>query len=91
MKMMYRPLLLAALYEEVGHGLIVLLPEDADARDAAEAVAQGTDIEELPAIVDMAAALAAAFALPSFRSRRTRRRRRSRSRSSTTSPRRPRS
>src|SRR3954469_8666927 len=31
------PLLLAALYEEVGHGLIVLLPEDADARDAAEA------------------------------------------------------
>ncbi|MFL5954490.1 MAG: CarD family transcriptional regulator, partial [Gaiellaceae bacterium] len=33
------PLLLAALYEEVGRGLIVLLPEDADARDAAEAAA----------------------------------------------------
>jgi transcription-repair coupling factor (superfamily II helicase) len=33
------PLLLAALYEEVGHGLIVVLPEDADARDAAEAAA----------------------------------------------------
>jgi transcription-repair coupling factor (superfamily II helicase) len=31
------PLLLAALHEEVGHGLIVVLPEDADARDAAEA------------------------------------------------------
>jgi transcription-repair coupling factor (superfamily II helicase) len=33
------PLLLAALYEEVGHRLIVVLPEDADARDAAEAAA----------------------------------------------------
>src|SRR3954451_11228104 len=31
------PLLLAALYEEVDRGLIVVLPEDADARDAAEA------------------------------------------------------
>jgi transcription-repair coupling factor (superfamily II helicase) len=31
------PLLLAALHEELGRGLIVLLPEDADARDAAEA------------------------------------------------------
>src|SRR5436305_8497190 len=31
------PLLLAALHEEVGRGLIVLLPEDADARDAADA------------------------------------------------------
>jgi transcription-repair coupling factor (superfamily II helicase) len=31
------PLVLAALHEEVGRGLIVLLPEDADARDAAEA------------------------------------------------------
>ncbi|HTR32359.1 MAG TPA: hypothetical protein VMH47_00645, partial [Gaiellaceae bacterium] len=31
------PLLLAALYEELGRGLVVLLPEDADARDAAEA------------------------------------------------------
>src|SRR3954454_3799449 len=31
------PLLLAALHEELDHGLIVLLPEDADARDAAEA------------------------------------------------------
>src|SRR5689334_8273668 len=31
------PLLLAALHEEVGRGLIVVLPEDADARDAAEA------------------------------------------------------
>ncbi|MDX6469244.1 MAG: hypothetical protein QOF75_1047, partial [Gaiellaceae bacterium] len=33
------PLVLAALHEEVGRGLIVLLPEDADARDAAEAAA----------------------------------------------------
>ncbi len=33
------PLLLAALHEETGRGLCVLLPEDADARDAAEAVA----------------------------------------------------
>src|SRR3954454_3390686 len=33
------PLLLAALYEEVDRGLIVVLPEDADARDAAEAAA----------------------------------------------------
>src|SRR5690242_16430191 len=33
------PLLLAALHEELGRGLIVLLPEDADARDAAEAAA----------------------------------------------------
>src|SRR5262245_31297685 len=31
------PLLLAALYEELGRGLVALLPEDADARDAAEA------------------------------------------------------
>ncbi|MEI8105232.1 MAG: transcription-repair coupling factor [Actinomycetes bacterium] len=33
------PLLLAALHEEVRRGLCVLLPEDADARDAAEAIA----------------------------------------------------
>src|SRR5438034_972948 len=31
------PLLLAALYEELGRALVVLLPEDADARDAADA------------------------------------------------------
>jgi transcription-repair coupling factor (superfamily II helicase) len=31
------PLVLAALHEELGRGLIVVLPEDADARDAAEA------------------------------------------------------
>ena len=31
------PLVLAALHQEVGRGLIVVLPEDADARDAAEA------------------------------------------------------
>src|SRR5438477_3157900 len=31
------PLVLAALHEELARGLIVLLPEDADARDAAEA------------------------------------------------------
>jgi transcription-repair coupling factor (superfamily II helicase) len=31
------PLVLAALHEEVGRGLVVLLAEDADARDAAEA------------------------------------------------------
>src|SRR5881275_2445148 len=31
------PLVLAALHEELGRGLIALLPEDADARDAAEA------------------------------------------------------
>src|SRR3954468_1919790 len=31
------PLLLAALHEELGRGLIVVLPEDADARDAPEA------------------------------------------------------
>jgi transcription-repair coupling factor (superfamily II helicase) len=30
------PLLLSALHEELGRGLLVLLPEDADARDAAE-------------------------------------------------------
>src|SRR6476620_7185921 len=30
------PLVLAALYEELGRGLLILLPEDADARDAAE-------------------------------------------------------
>jgi transcription-repair coupling factor (superfamily II helicase) len=33
------PLVLAALHEELARGLIVLLPEDADARDAAEAAA----------------------------------------------------
>src|SRR5581483_4135801 len=33
------PLLLAALHEELGRGLVVLLPEDADARDTAEAAA----------------------------------------------------
>jgi transcription-repair coupling factor (superfamily II helicase) len=31
------PLVLAALHQELGRGLVVLLPEDADARDAAEA------------------------------------------------------
>ncbi len=31
------PLLLVALHEELGRGLLVLLPEDADARDAADA------------------------------------------------------
>src|SRR5213596_2290641 len=31
------PLLLAALHEHLGRSLVVLLPEDADARDAAEA------------------------------------------------------
>jgi transcription-repair coupling factor (superfamily II helicase) len=31
------PLVLAALHEEIGRGLVVVLPEDADARDAAEA------------------------------------------------------
>ncbi|HEY6960654.1 MAG TPA: transcription-repair coupling factor [Gaiellaceae bacterium] len=30
------PLVLAALHEELGRGLVVLLPDDADARDAAE-------------------------------------------------------
>ncbi len=30
------PLVLAALHEELGRGVVVLLPEDADARDAAE-------------------------------------------------------
>ncbi|HET9674592.1 MAG TPA: transcription-repair coupling factor [Gaiellaceae bacterium] len=33
------PVVAAALYEEVGRGLVVLLPEDADARDLAEATA----------------------------------------------------
>jgi transcription-repair coupling factor (superfamily II helicase) len=33
------PFLLAALHERLEHGLVVLLPEDADARDAAEAAA----------------------------------------------------
>src|SRR3954465_1267987 len=31
------PLVLAALHEELERGLVVVLPEDADARDAAEA------------------------------------------------------
>jgi transcription-repair coupling factor (superfamily II helicase) len=31
------PLVVAALYEELGRGLVLLAPEDADARDAAEA------------------------------------------------------
>src|SRR5207244_11742505 len=33
------PLVLAALHERMGGGLVVLLPEDADARDAAESAA----------------------------------------------------
>src|SRR6188474_1325065 len=33
------PLLLASLYERLGHGLVCALPEDADARDAADAAA----------------------------------------------------
>ena len=33
------PLLLAALHGEIGRGLVALLPDDADARDAAEAAA----------------------------------------------------
>ena len=45
------PLLLAALHEELGRGLLVLLPEDADARDAAEAAgwfAGGARVALLP-------------------------------------------
>ncbi len=45
------PLLLAALHEELGRGLLVLLPEDADARDAAEAAgwfAGGANVALLP-------------------------------------------
>src|SRR6266581_4435161 len=34
------PLLLAALHEELGRGLVLLAPEDADARDAAERAAR---------------------------------------------------
>ncbi|HXR10958.1 MAG TPA: hypothetical protein VN770_01575, partial [Gaiellaceae bacterium] len=33
------PLVLSALYEKLGRGLVCLLPEDADARDAAESAA----------------------------------------------------
>jgi len=33
------PLLVSALYEELGRPLVVLAPEDADARDIAEAAA----------------------------------------------------
>ncbi|TML19065.1 MAG: DEAD/DEAH box helicase [Actinobacteria bacterium] len=33
------PLLLAALHEQLGRGLVLLMPEDADARDAAEGAA----------------------------------------------------
>src|SRR5437870_8721370 len=33
------PLLLASLHEQLGRGLVALAPEDADARDAAEAAA----------------------------------------------------
>jgi len=33
------PVLLATLYEKLDRGLVCLLPEDADARDAAEAAA----------------------------------------------------
>ena len=45
------PLLLAALHERLGRGLICLLPDDADARDAAEAAAWflgETDVALLP-------------------------------------------
>src|SRR5215475_11414146 len=41
------PLVLAALHEEAGRGLIVLLPEDADARDAAEAASWFLGEEEV--------------------------------------------
>ena len=39
------PLVLAALHEELGRGLLIVLPEDADARDAAEGASWflGTD------------------------------------------------
>ena len=37
------PLLLAALHEELGKSLLVVLPEDADARDAAEGASWFTD------------------------------------------------
>jgi transcription-repair coupling factor (superfamily II helicase) len=45
------PLLLAALHDELGGGLLVLLPEDADARDASEAAgwfAGGASVALLP-------------------------------------------
>jgi transcription-repair coupling factor (superfamily II helicase) len=41
------PLLLAALHEELDRGLVVLVAEDADARDAAEAVAWFIDEERV--------------------------------------------
>jgi transcription-repair coupling factor (superfamily II helicase) len=41
------PLVLAALYEQVGGPLVCLLPEDADARDAAEAAAWFLGEEEV--------------------------------------------
>src|SRR5437588_2097457 len=41
------PLVLAALHEELDRALVVLLPEDADARDAAEAVAWFLDDEDV--------------------------------------------
>ena len=40
------PLVLAALHERLGRALSVLVPEDADARDFAEAVALGELADE---------------------------------------------
>src|SRR3954454_23971247 len=42
------PLLLAALHEELDRPLLVLLPEDADARDAAEAASWVIGEERVP-------------------------------------------
>ena len=44
------PLVLAALHEELGRGLVVLLAEDADARDAAEAAAWFLGDEQVGAL-----------------------------------------
>jgi transcription-repair coupling factor (superfamily II helicase) len=58
------PLLLATLHEEVGHALLVLLPDDADARDAAEGASWFTSAERVAFMPSRGVALDSGLAPP---------------------------
>jgi transcription-repair coupling factor (superfamily II helicase) len=58
------PLLLAALHEELGRALLVLLPDDADARDAAEGASWFTSASRVAYMPSRGVALGSGLAPP---------------------------
>ncbi|MCZ7590328.1 MAG: transcription-repair coupling factor [Gaiella sp.] len=58
------PLVLAALHAEVGHGLLVLLPEDADARDAADGASWFRDASRVAFLPSRGVAFASGLVPP---------------------------